>query len=157
MYSAHALILCSVASSTTCWPLASLWSGWCWAPGCLCWADWSCSSSCGAESSTSSVRAATRTARTCGSPTCSSLRSPCSWTETSARPQTRDSAAGRDGGGKCRLWITRLHRWLARLNNEWRCFTVKTKQTEQNPQQNCLIIGKWIIKGAEIYWPRCPY
>lgn len=54
-------------------------------------------------------------------------------------------------------WITLLHQWLALLNDEWRCFAVKTKQTEQNQQQNCLIIGKWIIKGIEIYWPRCPY
>lgn len=58
---------------------------------------------------------------------------------------------------ECCLWITLLHHWLALLNSEWRRFAVKTKQTEQSPQRDCLIIGKWIIEGIEIYWPRCLY
>lgn len=82
---------------TTCWPLAALLSVWCWAPGCLCWAGWSCSSSCGGGSSTTRGRAETRTGTRSGSPTCSSQRSPCSWPETSARPQTRDSGEESDG------------------------------------------------------------
>lgn len=139
---------------TTCWPLASLWSVWCWAPGCLCWASWSCSSSCGVESSTSWVQEETRTARTYGSPTCSSRRSPCSLTERSAHLQTRDSGWRWQ---KCCMWITLLFHWLALLNSEWRRHTAKAKQTEQNPQQNCIIIGKLIIEGTEIYWPRCLY
>lgn len=89
----------------------------------------------------------TRTVRTRGSPTCSSERSPSSWTETFARPQTRDSAE-RNG----------INVAYESLNYITDCLCQKVSEDAAHRRlnglsrirrKNCLIIGKWIIEGIE--------
>lgn len=50
-------------------------------------------------------------------------------------------------GTTCCSWITSLGHRLARLSGEWRRFTLKSKQTEQNPLQKLFNIWKMNHQG----------